>query len=466
MKNSLLLQLVLKLSDKQIREIKKWIRSPFYNHREDVIELFDILIKIKKQGKTVIAKEEAYKKLYPKTAYDDGKIRLVMTFLQKNIEQYLVHQSYEQEATSDIRLATIYRKMNLSKHFERQINKVSKDHEKKKIQNADFYEYQYKIEWERYYHTSMKRRQGDVHLQEVGDYIDIAYYARKLEQACYVISHQTIYKIEYKQALIEEILSIVETEKHYDIPVISIYYHCYQALRKDPESGWFEKFRTELEKHKSLFPEDQLRSLYLLALNFCIRQYNAGNTAYLQEEYNLYKECLEGGYLYIDGYLSRFTYRNFMTVCIAADKLDFAEVFVDAYINKLEAKYQESAYSFNKARLAYHQRAYKDALMLLQMIEYSDFHTQISAKTIMIKIFYETQDWDIFSNYLDNLKTQIYRKKDIGPNKNNYLNFVKYAKKLLQLEVMDKDDRNQLIVDINNESRIAERTWLTEQIRP
>ena len=181
-----------------MREIKKWVRSPIYNHRQDVVDLFDIIVKIKKQEKKDIPKEVVYKKLYPSQKYDDGKIRLIMTFLQKNIEQYLVHQTFENEETAEINLATIYRKMNLSKHFERQINKITKEQEDAVHKNADFYDHNFKIEWEKYYFAAMKRRQGNVHLQEIGDNLDIAYFTRKLEQACYTIAHQNIFKKEYK----------------------------------------------------------------------------------------------------------------------------------------------------------------------------------------------------------------------------------------------------------------------------
>lgn len=466
MKNSLILHLVLRLSDKQIREIKKWVRSPIYNHREDVCKLFDLLAKMKKSGKKEIAKEVAFKKLYPSQKFDDGKIRLVMTFLQKNIEQYLVNQNFDGEGDGDenIRLATIYRKMSLPKHFERQIKKIDKEQEKTQHKNANFFDKKFKIEWEKHHYASMKRRYGDVHLQEIGDYLDVVYFVRKLEQACYTIAHQNIFKQDYKLALLDEIIQHIEENKLYKIPVVSIYYHCYQALKKDPETGWFQKFRIELETHKTLFPEEELSELYLLALNFCIRQYNAGNVEYLEEEYNLYKECLEGGYLYKDGYLSRFTYRNFMTVCIAANKLDYAAIFIEEYIDKLEPQYKESAYSFNTARLAYHQKKYKIALRLLQKIEFEEFYTQISAKIIMLKIFYETKEWDVFINFLENMKTQIYRKKDIGYHKENYLNFLKYAKKLLEIKQMSKSAKLKIVDEIDQEKRVAERAWLKSQI--
>lgn len=464
MKNSLLFQLILRLSDKQIREIKKWVRSPIYNHREDVGNLFDLLAKTVKAGKKEIPKEVAFRKLYPSKKFDDGKIRLVMTFLQKNIEQYLVHQAFNHEGTEDIKLATIYRKMNLNKHFERQIKKIAKEQEKAQHKNANFYEHKFKIGWEKHHFASIKRRQGNVHLQEIGDNLDIAYFVRKLEQACYTIAHQNIFKKEYKLALLDQIILHIEQEKLHEIPVVSIYYHCYQALDKDPDTGWFQKFRVELEKHKMLFPEEELSELYLLALNFCIRQYNAGNIGYLEEKFNLYKECLEGGYLNKDGYLSRFTYRNFMTVCIAANKLEYAAIFNEEYASKMEPQYQETAYSFNSARLAYRQKKYKDALLLLQKIEFDELYIQISAKIIMLKIFYETEEWDIFSTFLDNMKTQIYRKKDIGYHKENYLTFLKYAKKILELPKLTKDEKSALIDNINQEKIIAERAWLKSQI--
>jgi hypothetical protein len=52
-----------------------------------------------------------------------------------------------------------------------------------------------------------------------------------------------------------------------------------------------------LTQYGNLFPADELRDLFILALNFCIRQYNAGSSDYLAEQFELYKEGFSKDFL-------------------------------------------------------------------------------------------------------------------------------------------------------------------------
>ena len=45
MQKSVLTEIVLSLSKKEIRDLNKWLQSPAHNQREDVVNLFDYLSK-------------------------------------------------------------------------------------------------------------------------------------------------------------------------------------------------------------------------------------------------------------------------------------------------------------------------------------------------------------------------------------------------------------------------------------
>ncbi|MEO6036938.1 MAG: hypothetical protein ABIQ93_00910 [Saprospiraceae bacterium] len=52
-------------------------------------------------------------------------------------------------------------------------------------------------------------------------------------------------------------------------------------MTKPSETVYFQQFKAELLAHGHLFPNAERRDLFVLAVNFCIRQYSAGNPAYL-----------------------------------------------------------------------------------------------------------------------------------------------------------------------------------------
>lgn len=465
-KNTKLNELIISLNKEEIRGFRKFLKSPYYNHRKDLPKLFEYILKLQKNKNKDPDLQTVYRSVYPTEPYDYDKLRLSMTLLLKLTEKYLLISDRETAFTENMRLTKIYRKRNLAKHLSSQLKRTEKEQSKEQLMNADFYRSEYSFAVEKYNFAGLNRRSAAPALKEVGQSLDVVYLSQKLKYACLVLAQQAVQPTNYNVRLLDEVLRLASTPEFAEIPAVSVYYHCYKALSENPNSGWFERFRLKLDKHSDLFPQEELGELYLLALNFCIRQYNAGNKAYLEEEYQLYFESLEGGFLYKHGNLSRFTYRNIMTVCLALKKLDRAEQFNTQYKEKISSQYRESSYSFNAARLEYRRKNYKEALFLLQKSEFEELFVNVAAKIVMLKIFYESGEWDVFFSHLQNLKNFIYRQKDLGYHKENYLNFLRYAGKLTELVSMRREEKEHLADKIRTESRIAEREWLLGVIFP
>ncbi|TNE59860.1 MAG: hypothetical protein EP344_08245, partial [Bacteroidetes bacterium] len=119
MQKSVLAEIVRSLSRKEIRDVQKWLQSPAHNQREDVIRLFDFLIKRLSANKDdAVEKRRAWKAVFPGEPFDDARIRQVMYFLLKSIEEYLV---FEDNGRDQVRyresLAKIYRLRKLDKAY-------------------------------------------------------------------------------------------------------------------------------------------------------------------------------------------------------------------------------------------------------------------------------------------------------------------------------------------------------------
>ena len=75
------------LPKKDIRQMGKFIASPFFNQRGHVIELFNYLVTCKFEKKMLPHREKAFEMLFPNQNYDDHKLRLSMSLLQKAFEK-------------------------------------------------------------------------------------------------------------------------------------------------------------------------------------------------------------------------------------------------------------------------------------------------------------------------------------------------------------------------------------------
>ena len=78
-----------------------------------------------------------------------------------------------------------------------------------------------------------------------------------------------------------------------------------------------DAFRSSLgDTHGNLLPEKELRTLFLLAINFGIQQFNRGEERYIGEVFELYRTALDRGFLLNKGQLSRFAFKNIVGIAI------------------------------------------------------------------------------------------------------------------------------------------------------
>ena len=463
---SRLFELFNALPKKEIRQLSKFIASPFFNQRKHVLELFNYLVFCKYEKKTIPSREQAFGALFPNHKYDDHKLRLSMSLLHKALEKYLIwKQVNKEENKAKIKLAQAYRELNLSRHFIKITAEIKAMQRNLVHRNADYFQSLYEVYLEEYLFLSEQSRMEDLNLQQVQENLDIAYITSKLRQSCFLLSHQNIYKKEYNFGMLSQMISYIEQQSYLDIPAISVYYYCYNALIYPKEYVYFEKFKVLVFQYQSHFPQGEIRDLFLLATNYCIRLMNQGEKRFAEEGLSIYKEGLKNEVLFLNGILSRFTYRNIVAKAIVSKDFDWAEGFIQNYKVRLVEKYRESTFSFNLAWLEYERKNYDKALDLLNQSTFTDLLLNLSAKTIAMKIYYELNAFDLLYSHLEAMKKFITRKEIIAYHKKNYLNTIRFTKKLLELPISNRSVKEKLRQEIEITSSIAEKNWLLSQLK-
>lgn len=465
MEKSRLLRLLRTLSAAEMRDLKKFTQNPFFNQRREVPALLDLLEKSLKTAKAVPDKERAFRELFGKTDYNDHRVRLAMSFLYQLSGQFLAVQSFLNDQPRYRRhLATIFRQRNLRESFAKTWEEAAAAQQALPVRNADFFEEDYQLLLEKHRFAVEAQTVDRLDFQELSDRLDHAFLARKLWQACFMLSHQSVSDARYSFGLLDAALLHIERSNALDVPAISIYYHCYRALTEPAEPRHFQQFKSLLMQYDASFPVEELRDLYILAINFCIRQYNAGNQAYLSEQFEFYKKGFENKYFLSDGILSRYTYQNAATIGLVLHELEWVDRFIHDYRDALREEHRESLFSFNLARLEYRRSDPGKALQLLQKAEYKDIMLGLAAKTLQMKIFYELQEYDLLESHLQAIRAFIRRRKMARYQLENYLNTVNFTQKLLETNIFDKEARAALRREIEATKAVAEKEWLLERL--
>ena len=97
MLGSQLLQIIKSLDKRDMRELNKVVRSPYFNQREDVILLFDWIDKSLNSKLPDLSKEKVFSEIFPDKKYNDVLMRQMMSYLYKIIQKYLITEGVIQK---------------------------------------------------------------------------------------------------------------------------------------------------------------------------------------------------------------------------------------------------------------------------------------------------------------------------------------------------------------------------------
>lgn len=453
------------LSASERKTFSLWLRSPVFNKRAVLAQLGDYLLECAGVGKTPdIEKEKTL--IDPDSAMaPEQSLRLHKSALMRQLEQFLIWKEQESDPVQGhIALATAFRKRGLAKHFMAAQRHAAENLRQTATRNAEFLEYQYRLEWELYQWEASRQRSVDLNLQSCSDVLDQAFIAAKLRLACLALSHQAVYKTEYQLQLLPYLVGYIQQtpalERH---TAIGLYYRCYLFLSEPDGEQHFRVFQERLSAVTGIFPVEELRILYLLAINYGIKKINQSAEGAVTATFELYKNALQSDLLLENGQISRFAFSNIVAIGLRAGQNAWVENFILHYKPKLDRQWRESIASLSTARLEYQRKNYNAALWALQRADYKDTMNNLTAKILQMKIYFETDAYDALEHHLKNLKNYIRRHTAIGYHRTNYLNILRYTEALMHLAPMDKTAIFALQSALEQEKILTEKDWLLEK---
>lgn len=467
MEKSQLISILRTFDKKEVKECRKWVASPAHNLRQDVVDLFEYLVGANNlHSDNGLEKEKVFKVVYPAKTYSDAEMRQVMHFLLKSVEESLVYSELlKDRERAQIALVKAYRQRQLPKLFHKSLDLSLKMQEEQPCRNHHYFETEYLLQFEHYTYLSSLGRAVPLNLQEVSDANDIAYLSNKFRLGCIMLSHQAVFKTEYDLKLLENLLKHVdENPKYFNYPAISIYYYSYKAITEKQGTEFFKRLKEQVIQFGHFFPRDEIRVIYLLAINYCIGQINAGQNSFFRESFELYVEGMKENIFLENGVLSRFTFGNAIRIALNLQEFDWVENFIKNATPSLDEKHRENYERFYTARLHFERKNYDAAMQLFARSEYDDILMNLHAKTMLIKMYYELDEFIALDSLIESMRTFLQRKKVMGYHRSIYKNLINLTKKLLRIIPGNKEQIKKLHQEIATTEPLMERKWLLQQL--
>lgn len=478
MEKSKLITALKGLKSTEYRLFCEFVHSPFFNKHEKLRLFCDILMDAAPQFKASdIERETVYRQVFPGEPYKYQKLSDLMTYLHRLLEQFMAQLQYEQDdKTQDSYLLEAFRERKLGKHFRRQLKKSSKQVGATHSASEEQFLHAYIIETESdQYFTQQESRTKDKSIERKTQNLDLFYFTAKLRNCCEMINRQNIINEQYDIMYLEETQAYIK--KHFaslsTFPPIAIYYEILMTLTHSEVEDHYHHLTQLLQQHSSHFAQEELRTLYDYAQNYCIKKINSGKSNYLNEIFKLYQQLLSNGVIFENEQLSQWDYKNIVTVGTRLEEYGWTEEFVNEYKARLDDEVRENAYAYNLASLYYSQERYDQAMQLLQSVEFTDVYYSLGARSLMLKVYYESDEIEPLYSLFDSFKIYLRRNKVVSEYQYKvHMNLIRMVKRMTDIKLRANTSRKetiqrdvmQLKKRIENASAITNINWLVGQL--
>lgn len=463
--DSNLYQLFSSLSPAELKELDKAVRSPFFNYRNEEIRLYEFLLRAKKRKADEISLGEVVKYVFDKGNGDAAKLRHVMTYLNRIINRCItIGEMESSEEQKQLLLARSMRKRGLGKLFLGNYNEAEQYFNSEAALSPELYYHHFQLHTEYYIHSITNRRAQNKDLQLLSDDLDSFYIIQKLKHVCSLLSYRNVFKFEYSDDVMQDIMPLVQKKQMLSNPLANLLYHNYLCLTEPDNEDYFIKLKELLLNQSQRVDVKELRDIFTLAINYCIKRLNTGGQKYYHEVFEIYAAGLQRGVFEDRGQLSPFTYKNISAIAIGLKKYDWVAGFLDNYKNKLDDDIRDGFYAYCMARYCFATAQYERAMQLLQEVEIKEQFTDLDARVLLIKTYYELDEFGLLDYSLGNFKQQLKRKKLQTYHETVYGNFAKNMGKVMHLRPYDKKARAELKSKISLTNAIAEKEWLLSKL--
>ena len=471
-----LLDLLETFSKYDLNRFSKYLHSPFFNENEEIVKLFDLLDEylrlpdqIRKESAGMIAKEKVWQKIFRNKKYNDGHLRRLSSELTKHAYGFLTIWKYKAEPFREhTDLLQILNDLKLDKHFNSTIRQVEQLNEKLPRRDADFHLTQFYIEGLSHKHseTKGKQRKDFENLERADFHLDVFYFTQKLRHYCDALDYKNTLSQEANITLLPDFLTFIEEHGYLKNPSIKAYFLVTQMLLKPDEEVFFNDLKHLLQEQVASFSIAELNYLYIYLKNYCIdTKINNGRSEYFNELFDIFKTLLEQKIILINGKLDPQDYKNIITVGLIVKAFDWVKSFIHDFTACLPEANQENALNYNLAKVYFHEEKYDQVIEQLREVEYKNLVYALGSKLMLLRTYFELKEFLALDSLIDSFRIYLRRNKLISREiKQQYLNVLRFVKKLSNINAYDKKVVQKVRKQIEECKQLAAKKWLLDKV--
>lgn len=479
MKTSKIERLLKVLKSHELQLLEKFISSPYFNSKKELILLFDFLytnIKKDKPNFNLGTREEAFQFIYPDTHFDNVKITKLISELVNLIQQFYVNQEirYAPSLNKKIFISSLGNR-NLDHQFLQESKKLITQLEASSIQDINTHLDLHLLQKSLHFHQSKPSTNKDVlSLSEVQKRLDTYYLLSKLQIICDATCLQNTFEEHLEIPLLNTVKELSLKNKS-DSILFSLYLQSLTNLQNLNDSESLDTLISLFFKNLNVLSQNEQFSIFILILNTTGLKINSGHSDGIKKQFELYQRGLESKILIRNNRMTPESFTNIVAMATHLNKIKWAKDFIKNNSKYLPEKVIEPCILFCKGKIAFHQQKYEEALQVLWNCHFDQLAFDLRTKSFIIRALFEifnknqtSDQYDFCIGQIQTIEKYIRRKKDLSKSKaDSYLNFIKITKRFLKL-IWDKKltptEADKLKTRISNYDNIVAKSWLLQKL--
>lgn len=474
LKSSKTIHLLQLLTNVELKDFDKWLRSPWCNSNKKLIVLFNILKKFHPDfDAKKLNKEWIFKRLYPDKLFNDRWLRNLLAALSEQVRQFVVHQHLQ--ATSELREHLFIKALQIRDKVDWFIKSslastAQISNQKTPLTTQD-YLYLFQLNEQLYFQPNTPYRQEEIAppLSLANKALDRFYWLNKLR----LIAE---FK-ERKKRLrtldgAEGFLLFPQNLQQLDLPAIGFYQNRVDPVEMALSPGVKETYLLYKTQFAHLERRDRKILLYYL-INDASRLFNSGEVGLLKTILEIYQFGIAEELLIHNGLMTENTYLNIVSVGIALKEKQFVEEFIEKYTSWLTKKSQTDARKWATSKSYYYRQQYQLCIDEIKDHPFKVTTFVYRARVLLLQSFFEQlvakeEKHDMLLHYCHAFEVQLRADKRLSATRRKPLwRFVGIVQKMVRWnEDINRSEESwqKLYATFRREKNIQGRPWLKEKL--
>ncbi|MEM7369547.1 MAG: hypothetical protein AAF587_13170 [Bacteroidota bacterium] len=473
MKDSKLFSFLRLLTAWEMNHLLDFVHSPFFNKHHRVKRMADYLADAHPEfASEQLSRASLGAYTFEGQAYSEQALSDVMSYLTRLIEKFLaIRHILADEFDLAYHLLQELGDRGMEKAWRKQWKRMKKMEHRPE---AYAWHQQHLLESE---HLQAEFRWGGrtsgQHIQPLIHSLDSYYLTTRLRYACAHLNRQKLLRDESQLPGMEWVLALVDavTTGHTSdsFQLLEAYRRIFILLQEPARHEHFSHTQDYLIRHHDLLSHANQKELFAYLMNFCIQHINQGLDRYRGILFDLYQWQLAKGILQEEGHLSPWDVKNMVSLALKMQKFEWVDEFLQKVESLIKPEFRAHAITYNLAMLRYEQKRPREVLRLLRDTEFSDTFYQLGAKTLLIKIYYETPDLEALFSLLDTFEAYLKRPRLLPMYQRElYLRLVRFVRKLARFkgkmlggyQMVKRSQLTQLTQKVAAQTAVAQQDWL------